>query len=162
MEFKFTSVTPNSLPYYLKCLKELEDDKYWRFCSLMIDLDDKKFNPPKDYLEAWECYLRYIKLMLKRNITADETTTLIADYLRQPKKAPSHSIATLPAIIPQLWDVLQVESQGVLLVQMADVLLGGSFYRGADKVKMKLSEEIKKLRTKTGRSRFNEWKVKWS
>jgi len=97
---------------------------------------------------------------LQKNLEAEEKTTLIADYLRQPKKAPTHSLATLPAVVPQLWDVLQVESQGILLVQMADVLLGGSLYKGQDEVKIKISNTIQKMRSQMGR-RFNEWKVKW-
>lgn len=149
LEFKFTLVTPNSLKHYLNCLKILEQDDNWRFCSFVVNLDDANFRAPRDYLEVWECYLRYTKLLLQKNLLAEEKTTLIADYLKQPKKAPSHSLATLPAIVPQLWDVLQVESQGVLLVQMADILLGGSLYNGNDKVKIQLSSEIKKLRKKS-------------
>lgn len=161
LEFKFSEVTKKSLPYYIKCLDLLEQDSEWRFCSFLVDLDDGKFIAPTDYLEAWECYLRYIKMMLQKNLKSEEKTTLIADYLRQPKKAPSHSIATLPAIVPQLWDILQVESQGVLLVQLADVLLGGSLYKGKDVVKIPLADRVKKLKSKVGARRFNEWRVKW-
>lgn len=120
----------------------LRDDQGWRFCSFIVDLDDDKFTPPRDYLEAWEYYLRYIKLLLQKNLQAEEKTTLIADYLRQPRKAPTHSLATLPSVVPQLWDVLQVESQGLFLVQMADVLLGGSLYQGVDQVKISLMKEV--------------------
>ena len=160
LEFKFTTVTSNSLPHYKNCLKILLQDKGWRFCSFVVNLDDNNFQPPKDYLEVWECYLRYTKLLLQKNLYPEEKTTLIADYVKQPVKAPVHSLATLPAVVPQLWDVLQVESQGVLLVQMADVLLGGSLYKGQNKVKLELAKEIQKIRPLLGR-RFNEWRVKW-
>ncbi|MDR3642879.1 MAG: DUF3800 domain-containing protein [Candidatus Doudnabacteria bacterium] len=161
VEFKFTSVTQKSLPYYLNCLKILLNEPNWRFCSFFVDLNDVKFQAPKDYLESWECYLRYIKMLLQKNLKAEEKTTLIADYLRQPKKAPTHSISTLPAVVPQLWDVLQVDSHGVLLVQMADVLLGSSVYKGSDKIKGRLATEVQKIRLAVGNSRFNEWRVKW-
>jgi len=160
LEFKFKEVTKKSLPLYKKCLYLLSQDKDWRFFSVVIDLEDKKFNAPKDYLEAWECYLRWIKHLLQKNLRANEKTTLIADYLKKPK-AQVHSIATLPAVVPQLWDVLQVESQGVLLVQMADVLLGGSLYNGIDIVKKELAQEVNKLKLKVGTARFNVWKVHW-
>lgn len=160
LEFKFNEITRTSLPLYQRCLKLLNQDRYWRFFSIVINLDDKKFHPPKDYLEAWECYLQWIKYLLQRNINADEKTTLIADYLKKPR-AKVHSIATLPAVVPQLWDVLQVESQGVLLVQMADVLLGGSLYQGRDVVKMQLAKEVLKIKQNLGKTRFNEWRVKW-
>lgn len=160
IEFKFNKVTKMSLPLYKDCLKLLKQDEHWRFFSLIIDLDDNKFNPPKDYLEAWECYLRWIKHLLQKNIKSNEKTTLIADYLKKPK-AKVHSLATLPSVVPQLWDVLQVESQGVLLVQMADVLLGGSLYKGTDKVKKELSQEVNNLKDNVGKNRFNEWRVKW-
>ncbi len=160
LEFKFNEITKTSLPLYKRCLNLLLQDQYWRFFCVIINLDDKKFDPPKDHLEAWECYLRWIKYLLQKNIKADEKTTLIADYLKRPK-AKVHSIATLPAVVPQLWDVLQVESQGVLLVQMADVLLGGSLYKGKDIVKQELAQEVLKVKRKLGRFRFNEWRVKW-
>lgn len=162
LEFKFSEVTERSLPYYLKCLKVLKADKNWRFCSFYVNLNDKKFIAPKDYLGAWECYLRYIKLLLQKNLLPLEKTTLIADYLRQPKKAPSHSIATLPSVVPRLWDVLQVESQGILLVQMADVILGGSLYGGKDRIKTVLANEVCIVKKALGKGRFNEWRVKWS
>jgi len=160
LEFKFSAVTQKSLPFYENCLKILTRDKNWRFCSFVVNLDDSNFNPPKDYLEAWECYLRYTKLLLQKNLYPEEKTTLIADYLRKPKKAPVHSLSTLPSVVPQLWDVLQVESQGVLLVQMVDVLLGGSLYKGKDKIKLKLVKEVDELKKIKGKN-FNEWKVKW-
>ncbi len=160
LEFKFNEVTKRSLPFYKKCLTLLSKDSNWRFFSVVIDLDDKSFNPPRDHLEAWECYLRWTKHLLQKNIKAEEKTTVIADYLKKPK-ANVHSFATLPAVVPQLWDVLQIESQGVLLVQMADVLLGGSLYKGQDIVKRDLANEVNKLRQKVGRNRFNEWRVKW-
>lgn len=161
LEFKFTSVTVRSLPCYLRCIRLLSQYSSWRFCSLIIDLDDGKFIPPKTASEAWECYLRYTKMMLQKNLNASEEAVLVADYLRQPKKVPVHSLATLPAVVAQLRDVLQVESQGVFLVQMADVLLGGSLYQGTDSVKLELANEIQKLRNQIGRARFNEWRVRW-
>lgn len=160
LEFKFKEVTKNSLPLYLDCLNLLVQDNDWRFFSVVIDLEDKKFIAPKTYLEIWECYLRWIKYLLQKNIKITEKATLISDYFKKPK-AKVHSVATLPAVVPQLWDVLQIESQGVLLVQMADVLLGGSLYKGIDVIKIKLSDEVKNLQKVVGKARFNIWDVKW-
>lgn len=160
LEFKFGAVTKNSYPIYKKCLKVLEHDPDWRFFSVVINLNDPKFHRPKDRLEQWNCYLRWIKILLQRNIRAHEKVTLVADYLQKPKGEVYH-ICTMPAVVPRLWDVLQVESQGILLVQMADVLLGGSLYGGVDVVNKQLSDDVNALRATVGKLRFNEWRLKW-
>ena len=110
--------------------------------------------------EVWECYLRYAKLLLQKNLYTDERTILLADFYRRPK-GNVHKFSTLPQVVPQLVDTLQVESQGVLLVQAADVLLGASLYQGQDVVKQKISNGVSELRGKTEKARFNEWRIKW-
>lgn len=161
LEFKAAEVTYTSLKHYIKCLEVLKNDDDWRFCSIVIDLNDPKFVAPRNKLETWECYLRYTKMMLKNNLGSNEKVTLIADYLRKPKGF-AHSIDTLPQVVPQLWDVIQVHSQGVILVQMADVLLGSSLYSGVGTVRKELAEHVDALRKHVGRARFNEWRVQWN
>ena len=159
-EFHFADLTEGTLKHFIKCVDCLEQDKNWRFFSLILDLNDPKFVKPKDPLQAWACYLRWTKILLDRKIRANEKATLIADFYKAPK-ARVHKLATLPAVVPTLWDVLQVESQGVLLVQMADLLLGATLYSGVSSCKNKLAERVKILRASLPKSRFDEWRVKW-
>jgi hypothetical protein len=160
LEFKFNEVTKGTLDHYLNAIGLLESDNDWRFCSLVIDKSDSKFITPSDKLQQWECYLRYVKLLLNHNIQAHEQMTLLADFLRRPN-GDVHSFATLPKIVKGLDDVLQVESQGILLVQMADVILGSTMYTGVDTVKIKLKKRVDELIFKIGKKRFNEWKMIW-
>jgi hypothetical protein len=160
MEMKFNEVTLRSLPHYLKAIDSLERDPEWRFCSLVIDKDDPKFIQPVDKLKAWECYLRYVKLLLQRNIQSHEHMILLADFLRRPS-GNVHTFATLPSVVQGLDDVLQVESQGILLVQMADILLGATMYTGVDVVKVQLKNRVRNLVASLNKRRFNEWKIIW-
>ncbi|MCE0483842.1 MAG: hypothetical protein LV479_06360 [Methylacidiphilales bacterium] len=139
----------------------LEADNNWRFASLIIDLTDSKFIPPKDPLQAWAYYLRWTKIFMQKKIRPNEKATLLADFYKAPK-ASVHKLATLPAVVPSLWDVLQVESQGVLLVQMADLLLGASLYDGVQQCKLELAARVTALKNSMPKSRFDEWRIKWT
>lgn len=159
-EFHFADLTEGTLKHFLKCVDCLENDKDWRFASLVIDLNDPKFIKPKDPLQAWSYYLRWTKIFLEKKIRANEKATLLADFYKAPK-ARVHKLATMPAVVPTLWDVLQVESQGILLVQMADLLLGASLYGGVSNCKKQLAQRVKILRDSLPKSRFDEWRVRW-
>jgi hypothetical protein len=159
-EFHFADLTEGTLKHFLKCVECLEKDTDWRFFSLVLDLQDPKFIKPKDALQAWAYYLRWTKILLEKKIRPNEKATLLADFYKAPK-ARVHKLATLPAVVPNLWDVLQVESQGVLLVQMADLLLGATLYTGVSSCKNKLAERVKALKESLPKSRFDEWRVRW-
>ena len=132
VEFKFNTITKTTLPIYKRFVQRMENDGFWRFCSVVLNLDDPKFVRPKDALESWQCYLRWTKQLISKNLKANETATVIADFYKRPK-AKVNSFGTLPRVVPGLHDTLQVESQGVLLVQMADLFLGASLYKGVDR-----------------------------
>lgn len=162
LEFHFENITEKSLPLYLKCIDSLMEDKQWRFACFYIDLvEQSNFNRPTDKLEIWKCYLRWVKILLQKKLTANENGILIADYYNRPSGI-THSFATLPSVVSQLRDVLQVESQGVLLVQMADVLLGGTLYKGSDIYKKPLADKIKYMRNNLENQRFNVWKANFN
>ena len=159
-EFHFNEVTLGTVRHFIKALDCLQKDPDWRFFSVVVDLNDPLFEKPNDAKGAWACYLRWIKLMLCRNLRPEEKTTLLADFQHRPKGS-AHKLATLPAVVPQLWDVIQLESHGVLLIQMADVLLAGSLYKGVSACKKQLADRVNALRKAVGKARFNEWRVRW-
>lgn len=160
LEFKFASIKKSSLPLYLKIVDILKKYKSWRFCCLIVDKDDSNFWQPTTAQQIWENYLRFTKLLLKNNLKGNERTVLVADFYKQPK-GKVHSLATLPQVAPQLVDTLQVESQGVLPVQVADILLGCCLYEGRDKVKLRLRKKVSELKQEVPQYRFNEWRIKW-
>ncbi len=160
LEFKFSAVTKTSLPVYLKLIKTLEHFTSWRFCCLIVDTEDDKYAQPSNVQEVWEEYLKFTKLLLQNNLANYERTVLIADYYRQPS-GKVHELATLPQVVPNLVDTLQVESQGILLVQVADVLLGACLYTGVDVIKKQVCKRIGKLKRHIEKSRFDEWRIKW-
>lgn len=95
----------------------------------------------------------------------NEETILIADYLRKPNNSRK-KFEYIAMDIPQVYNLLQVESHGVILLQLADILLGGFLYSLGDYNdkegnKKKVSDEVLKLKEVVGRNRFNTWKVKW-
>lgn len=160
LEFRFSSVTKTSLPIYKDLIDLLKRHQSWRFCCLIVDTEDSKYDQPSDSQEIWEEYLKLTKLLLKNNLSNQERTVLLADYYRQPS-GEVHELATLPEVTPNLVDTLQVESQGILPVQIADVLLGASLYEGSDQVKEELSKEVEELRSSIASRRFDEWRIDW-
>lgn len=161
LEFKFGAITKTSFPVYQEILEKLHKHPSWRFCCLIVDTDDDKFSQPNTAQEIWEAYLRFTKLLLQNNLKNDERTVLIADYYRQPA-GEVHELATLPQVVPNLVDTLQVESQGVLPVQLADILLGACLYEGKDQVRLKLQEQVRELEEAVGKERFDRWRIKWN
>jgi hypothetical protein len=161
LEFHFTSVTKTSVDIYLKALDRLleyKDD--WRFCSIIIDREDKKYKHPRNKQESWECYLRYLKMLMQNNIKYNERVVMIADYQRRPT-GKVHKFATLHKVVPNLVDTLKVESQGVLLVQLCDLITGGFLYSGTLNVKKKIHQKVKEIEKAMGKKGFNVWRVKW-
>lgn len=161
LEFRFSDVKKSSLSFYLKLIDIMKKYNSWRFCCLIIDKKDPKYSQPTHVQEIWECYLRYTKLLLQKNLNNNERTVLIADFLKQPK-GKVHTLATMPQVVSQLVDTLQVESQGVLPVQVADVFLGGCLYSGKDVVKKRIAKKVKQLKKNIGKKRFNQWEVEWN
>ena len=160
LEFHFKEVTKTSESLYLNCLNYLRKDKHWKFFYLIINLNNPNFIKPLNAQQEWEYYLRWTKWLLTRSLSInDNIGFLLADYYRRPNGKTS-SLADLPAILPEVIDTLQVQSQGVLLVQMADLLLGGSIYEGKDKVKLNISKRVKLIKVELGKSRFRRWNVK--
>ncbi len=160
LEFRFSSVTKTSLPIYKKVINLLKSHHSWRFCCLIVDTDDTNYDQPTDSQEIWEEYLKFTRLLLKNNLSNQERAVLLADYYRQPS-GEVHELSTLPKVTPNLVDTLQVESQGILPVQIADVLLGSCLYEGNDQVKEELSKEVTALKNSIASSRFDKWRIDW-
>jgi hypothetical protein len=165
VEFSFKSLTSKSLKSTLACLEELKNDKNWEFSCLYIDVEDRKYHRPESAVARWEAYITYVKMLIENNLWPTEETVLIADYLRKPNNSRKR-FEYIAMDIPQVYNLLQVESHGVILLQLADILLGGFLYSLGDYSdkegnKKKVSDEVLKLRELVGRNRFNTWKVKW-
>ena len=91
----------------------------------------------------------------------------MADFQRKPK-ASRKKFEFVALDIPQVYNALQVESHGILPVQIADLLLGGFLYslkpETGDKEgnKTAIANKVLKLMAKVGKKKFNCWEVDWS
>lgn len=165
IEFSFKGVTQKTLPTTLKALELLEEDSSWEFNCIYFDIQDPKFNAPVNANARWAMYISNIKLLIEKNLWPNEETILIADFLRKPRSS-NKRFEYIMTDIPQVYNVLQVISHGVLMVQMADLLLGGFLYAEKDVgdqegYKSKVSEKVLEIKQKVGRNRFNTWKRNW-
>jgi hypothetical protein len=165
IEFSFKGITEKTLPITLKVFDIFEQDKDWEFNCIYFDTMDPKFNTPQNAVERWDMYITNIKLLIKKNLWVGEETILIADFLQKPKMS-NKKFEYIQTDILQVYNVLQVISHGVLLVQIADVLLGGFLYHEGgfgdqEGYKTKVANRVQKIRKKVGRNKFNTWKRDW-
>ncbi len=166
IEFSFKGITQKTLPLTLQALDLLKTSPNWEFNCVYFDTKDPKFNTPQNAVEQWNMYITNIKLLIKNNLDTGEETILVADFLKKPKGS-SKKFEYIMTDIPQVYNVLQVISHGVLLVQMADLLLGGFlYYEGGygdqEGYKTKVAKKVIEIKKTVGRDRFNTWKRDWN
>ena len=164
IEFSFKGITEKTLPTTLDALNILQEDSNWEFDCIYFDIQDPKFNAPTNASARWAMYISNIKLLIEKNLWQNEETILIADFLRKPK-ASNKRFEYIMTDVPQVY-VLQVISHGVLMVQMADVLLGGFLYSEKDAgdqegYKTRISQKVLEIQKHVGKDRFNTWKRDW-
>jgi len=167
VEFSFKSTTRSSIDLDLQYLDTICQDFDWEFNCLYFNTNDKNYNPPQPPIGLWEAYVQYSKMLIRKNLWTKEQTVLIADYQKKPK--PSRKQFEFISVdVPQVYDVLQVESHGVLLVQAVDLLLGGFLYSLDSSLgdkegnKKAISQKVLQIKNKIGRKKFNCWPVDWS
>lgn len=166
VEFSFKATTRKSIKYDLAFLDILKRDYDWEFNCLYFDTSHPDFESPRDSTEYWEKYITFSKLLLRKNLWSMEETVLLSDYQRKPKTSRK-KFEYLALDIPQVHSALQVESHGVLLVQAADMLLGGYLYsldpNAGDKEgnKTRVSNKVMEIKEKVGKKKFNCWEIHW-
>lgn len=168
VEFSFKYTTAKSLKYDLKFIDILEKDFDWEFNCLYFDANSnsKSYYKPLNPVAKWEKYIDLSKMLIKNNLWSSEETVLIADFQHKPILSRKN-FEVISLDVPQVYNVLQTESHGVLLIQAVDLLLGGFLYslnpEAGDKEgnKIKLSGRVLKLQNKVGRKKFNCWEVNW-
>lgn len=167
VEFSFKLTTAKSNKFDLVILDALLNDFDWEFNCLYFTTVDKNYKQPLSPVERWERYVEYTKMLIRNNLWSNEETIVIADYQRKPKDSRK-KFEFIAIDIPQVYNVLQVESQGVLLIQLTDLLLGGFLYSLKENVgdkernKVRIMEKVLKIKNKVGKKKFNAWKVDWS
>lgn len=167
LEFSFKSTTRSSIKYDLMFLDILFHDYDWEFNCLYFDAKDKNFKQPLPPTGLWEAYVKYSKLLVRQNLWSNEQTVLIADYQKKPTSSKK-LFEFISIDIPQVHNVLQAESHGLLLVQAVDMLLGGFLYsletNSGDKEgnKTAISNKVLEIKNKVGSKKFNCWPIDWS
>lgn len=116
-EFKFKYITGTNLPHYYALLNVLEEyEGNWEFNYLFTERNHETF---------WDQYLNMLERLFKEK---HGQYVVLADYLNKPKK----SSRLLPNLEGKnnITKILQLESQGTVFLQAADVLLGAvSFHK---------------------------------
>ncbi len=169
LEFSFKSTTSSSIEYDLGFLESLENDDSWSFACLYYDANtnDLAYKKPENSVERWEKYVTLCKKLIKNNLWRQEETILIADFQRKPKLSKK-KFEYISLDIPQVYNILQTESHGVLLIQAVDMLLGGYLYSmnpiKGDKEgnKTRISAKVLEIKRKLRKTRFNCWEFDWS
>ncbi len=167
VEFSFKSTTASSIKYDLQLLDALDGDYDWEFNCVYFDCKHPHYIQPSSAIERWEKYVTFTKLVIERNLWRDEETVVLADYQRKPKQSRK-KFEFVATDIPQVHNILQTESHGVLPIQVADLLLGGFLYsldkNKGDKEgnKTKIVQKINALKKKVGKKKFNCFEVDWS
>lgn len=166
LEFSFKATTRTSIDIDIQFLDGLLKDDSWEFNCLYFDTNHDNFYKPHDSVERWEKYVTLCKLLLKNNLWQDEETVVIADYQRKPRA--SRKVFDYIAVdIPQVYNVLQADSHGNLLIQVTDMLLGGYLYSldpdlgDKEGNKTRISKKVLDIKKKVGKDRFNCWNVDW-
>lgn len=136
-EFKFTYITPNSLPFYIRLVEILaENENDWTFIAKLEKRKQK---------DSWQ---QYLKLLQEVFHSRREKCIVLADYFDEPKRAKK-SLATAVAETKSILGLVQVESQGIMLLQAIDILLGALAFSkrsgNKDKYKQQVADQILKL-----------------
>lgn len=143
-EFKFTDVTHRSLKFYREIVKILERSSAWSF-QFIIEKKERTWTKTT----FWSKYLECLSLIVKK--FSENELIFVSDYLSKPKEETG-DLLDIVAKERQVLNILQLESQGSLLLQAADILLGGIAYQKriqsgvkTDKLKRELSNAIMQL-----------------
>lgn len=113
-ELKFSMITRGNLRFFQDALTALTKTAGWEFIGT---LESKHKWQPETY---WTRYLSHLDVILQQ--AGRSNSVLVADFLSKPHVA-KNDINTLIGK-RGVRQVLQLESEGSLLLQVADILLG--------------------------------------
>lgn len=132
-EFKFTYITPRSMRFYKKLLQVLETfSAEWSFSYAIA-------HQPRGRL--WELYLDLLERLF---VNEKDKFIVLADHLNKPKRA-ERGLSDVVKTTPSVAMVVQLESQGSVLLQVTDVLLGALVYlrrQGEDVYKKEIADMV--------------------
>lgn len=121
-EFHFTEIHPANVESYLSVLKAVEPFTF-EFCALMVDKRDPKFDQ-EIYKNPWDYYIHLVKLLCRKNLKEGDQASVIVDYMTKPKVSNKELDTELHALGSRVGNVQMVDSVGVSLIQLCDLLLG--------------------------------------
>jgi hypothetical protein len=131
-EFKFNSVTANSLPYHLELIDAYFAQPEYHFCAFVMDKKRPGVNWQDYFGTVWDAYLSYAKMVIRNNIASDEEVCIIADYLGKPKRSTRYFETEMRDCIGntgpnpgRVFNACMLDSNASLLIQAVDLVLGG-------------------------------------
>jgi len=122
-EFKFSSMTRESQKFYLEMIDLFLTYPKNKFCCFVIDKVNPKINIDEVFPNAWDAYISYSKLLIKKNVNRDEQICIIADFLGKPKSSPKYYELEIKQL-PGIYNATFLESHSSLFVQLVDILVG--------------------------------------
>jgi len=136
-EFKFNSITNNTVKYYKKLLDIYFNFSNPRFCCLILDKLNPNIDVDKYFKSSWEAYIGFTKLLIKNNTDPNEKICILADYFAKPRTSPMVYEREINKL-PQVFNTCMLESHASLFIQLVDVLAGSivrnfCLQRGMDK-----------------------------
>lgn len=122
-EFHFTEIHPANLESYKSVLEAVKPFSF-HFCALMVNKRDPKFNP-EIYRNPWDFYIHLLKLLCRTNLKENEQASVVVDYMTKPKISTKELDRELLCRMGgRVANVQLVDSVGVSMIQLCDILLG--------------------------------------
>jgi len=131
-EFKFSKINNSNYKFYYELIEIYFSFPDNHFCALVIDKRHPNFNMNKYFPNAWEAYIGYSRLLIKKNVHSDEKICILADYHSKPKASSKYYEVELIKIRRNykniVFNACMLESHASLFIQVVDVLLGSIVY----------------------------------
>lgn len=121
-EFKFNEINKSNYKFYHNLL-----DLYFSFpqnyiCIFVIDKMEPNFDMTKFFPTPWDAYISYSGLVVKKNLTQEDSICILADFHQKPIISSKYYEIELKRSNLQIFNVCMLESHASLYIQMADVL----------------------------------------
>lgn len=122
-EFKYNAINNSSVDFYYELISLYFKFAGLKFCSLVLDKANPNIKVGDIFLDTWEAYISYSKLLIKNNLSRGENICIIADFLGRPKSSNKYYGPEIKSL-ENVYNATVLESHASLFIQLVDVLAG--------------------------------------
>ena len=145
-EIKWNRISKKNLPLIKEIIDATFDIPGIKFASIIINKDDVDFKSEFSN-DPYLAYQKFTEDLLKINVAKNEVLTVLADYISTPNGTKfevkiKHNINEEFGRLA-IAGVHRVESDGINLIQIADLLLGAVIYEHKLKHKLVSGDKYK-------------------